>query len=147
MTVKVRTAKPAEVIDLRHAVLRAGLPRQTAVFAGDDDPAALHWVAEEDGAIVGCATLHLNQWEHQAAWQLRGMAVDPARQRCGIGAALLDAIDRFVSTSPSKLLWCNARVSAAKFYEKHGWRIVSDVFEIPIAGPHVKMIKDLQVPE
>jgi hypothetical protein len=44
------------------------------------------------------------------------------------------------------LLWCNARrtIPAAGFYQKQGWTIVSDIFEIPTAGPHVKMSKRLK---
>ena len=144
-SVKVRRAEPAEVIDLRHRILRAGLPRDTAIFPGDGDPAARHFVAETiDGRIVGTLTLHLNSWEGQPAWQLRGMAVDPALQRAGIGAQLLLAAEQSVrNESPTRQLWCNARVPAAGFYEKHGWTVVSEPFDVPTAGPHVKMIKRL----
>ena len=41
------------------------------------------------------------------------------------------------------LLWCNARVPYVPFYEAMGWRVVSGQFEIPTAGPHVKMLKRL----
>ena len=43
------------------------------------------------------------------------------------------------------LLWCNARLPAVGFYQKLGWAAVSDVFEIPTAGPHVKMTKRLKI--
>jgi len=140
----IRRAAASEVIDLRHAVLRAGLPRETATFPGDDDAAARHFVAEQDGRIVATLTLHLNRWGDQAAWQLRGMAVEPALQGSGIGAQLLLAAERSVlDDSPTHQLWCNARVPAVRFYEKHGWTVVSDPFDVPTAGPHVKMIKRL----
>jgi len=44
-----------------------------------------------------------------------------------------------------RLLWCNARVPAVGFYESLGWRVVSERFEIPTAGPHVKMVRRLDL--
>lgn len=139
--VHVRAAQPAEVIDLRHAILRAGLPRTTAIFDGDDAPTTRHFVAERDGRVVGCITIVLSASEGQPAYQLRGMAVDPSLQRLGVGRKLLDAVETFVRASDVKQLWCNARTPAVPFYERHGWTIVSDEFVIPTAGPHRKMTK------
>src|SRR4051812_9641623 len=143
LPLEIRRATPHEVIDLRHAVLRAGLARETAIFPGDDEPSARHFVAVVDGRVVGCLTLHLNRWENQPAWQLRGMAVEPDRQHVGIGAQLLLAAESSVreAASPTRQLWCNARVPAIGFYVKHGWQVVSAAFDVPTAGPHVKMIK------
>ena len=47
------------------------------------------------------------------------------------------------SNGPGPLLWCNARTPAVGFYENMRWRVVSAPFEIPTAGPHVKMVKRL----
>ena len=139
----IREGTAQEVIDLRHAVLRAGLPRETAIFAGDELPTTRHFVATREGRIVGCVTLLLNEWNGEPAWQLRGMAVEPRMQRLGVGAQMLATAEQFVQSSPTTLLWCNARVPASNFYNKHGWSVVSDVFVIPTAGPHVKMLKRL----
>ena len=141
----ISRATTEQVIDLRHAVLRSGLPRETARFPGDDDATARHFVARnrDGGGIIACATLHLNQWQGEPAWQLRGMAVEPQWQGGGIGSVLLRAVEQSVleADSPTHLLWCNARTPAEAFYRKHGWQVVGDVFDIPTAGPHVKMIK------
>ena len=142
--IEIRPATAGEVIDLRHAVLRAGLARETAVFEGDDDPAALHFVAVHGGAIVACVTLHPSTFDGAQAWQLRGMAVAPDMQRQGVGARLLEAVHAAVASDPvRRVLWCNARLPATRFYQRHGWRVVSDRFEIPSAGPHVRMIRPL----
>ena len=146
---RIRPAAASEVVDLRHAVLRAGLPRETAIFAGDDLPTTRHFVATAppEDRIVGCVTILQSLWETQPAWQLRGMAIEPTLQRAGVGSKLLASVEQFVTgersspTPPAHLLWCNARVPASGFYVKHGWRIVSDVFDIPSAGPHLKMLK------
>ena len=130
-----------QIIDLRHAILRRGLPRESAIFDGDRGPGAIHYGAYDGTKLVGCTTLHPSQWEGEPAWQLRGMAVSDGYRNRGVGRLLLHEVDRGVIQSPIRLLWCNARVPASEFYQKHGWEIVSEVFEIPTAGPHVRMVK------
>jgi GNAT superfamily N-acetyltransferase len=139
----LRLAALDEIIDLRHANLRQGLPRDTALFEGDELPTSRHVAAAIDGRVVGCATVHLNQWQGQPAWQLRGMAVAPDLRGRGVGQALLAFLEASLraGSPPVRQLWCNARTPAVGFYERQGWRVVSEVFEIPTAGPHVRMTK------
>ena len=143
--VTFRQADLAEVIDLRHQILRQGLPRETAVFDGDAAVNSRHFAAvAPDGRVVGCATVHASQWEDQPAWQLRGMATSPDYRGRGLGRGLMTLIESTLKgASPVRMMWCNARTPAVGFYQRLGWRVVSDVFEIPTAGPHVKMVKPL----
>src|SRR5688572_11104957 len=92
----IRAARVEEIIDLRHAVLREGMPLEAAVFEGDDAPDTRHYgafVRDRRGA-VGCATLHLNEWEAEPAWQLRGMATAPEYRGRGVGRMLLEYMER-----------------------------------------------------
>jgi GNAT superfamily N-acetyltransferase len=142
--ITIRRAALAEILDLRHAVLRPGLPRDTAHFAGDAEPATHHFGAFAETRCLGCASFVLNAWEGQPAWQLRGMATAPDRQRQGIGTRLLGfALDDLSRSAPLRLFWCNARVPAAPFYQRNGWEIRSEVFDIPTVGPHYKMVRRL----
>jgi GNAT superfamily N-acetyltransferase len=147
-TVELRGARADEIVDLRHAELRQGLPRNEAIFPGDELPTTRHYGAFCDGVAVGCATLLQSQWEAEPAWQLRGMATTPAFRGKGLGRAVLSLMEREFQAAghPDRetVLWCNARTPAVGFYEAMGWRVVSDTFEIPTAGPHVKMVKRLQ---
>lgn len=140
----IRRVDLEQIIDLRHAVLRAGLPRSTAIFEGDRRADARHYGAFDGASLIGCVTLHLNAWEGSPAWQLRGMAVAPPHQSRGVGRQLLGFLERDLAESPVRQLWCNARVPAAGFYQKLGWAVVSDPFDIPTAGPHVKMTRRLE---
>jgi predicted GNAT family N-acyltransferase len=142
---ELRRARVGELVDLRHEVLRHGLPREAAKFDGDDAPTTRHYGAFEGTRAVGCATLMLNQWEGEPAWQVRGMATDARFRSRGLGAALLGMAEAEVVREPSpvRLLWCNARVPAVRFYEKLGWAVRCEPFDIPTAGPHVKMTKRL----
>jgi predicted GNAT family N-acyltransferase len=144
--IQIRPASIQEILDLRWRILRAGLGREAANFDGDDEPTTLHFAAVADVAIVGCVTILHRPWEDQPAWQLRGMAVEPALQRGGVGGRLLAIVETAVRAVPHSLqLWCNARTPATGFYRKHGWQLVGNEFEIPTAGPHVKMTKRLIV--
>lgn len=145
---QLRIVDPDAVIDLRHRVLRAGMPRDAAMFEGDTEVGTVHLAAYDDwDVVIGCATVLHRGWNGEPAWQLRGMAVEPQLQGCGIGRLLLVEIERLIRCdSHSCLLWCNARKHAVGFYERHGWRLASPEFEIPTAGPHHKMTRHLDPP-
>jgi GNAT superfamily N-acetyltransferase len=140
----IRPASFDEIVALRHEVLRAGLPPDAAVFPGDHEPTSRHYGAFVDNRNIGCATLHLNQWLDEPAWQLRGMATAPDFRGSGIGRTILEFIEKDRRLHHSiHLLWCNARVPASGFYQRLGWQIVSEQFDIPTAGPHFRMVKRL----
>lgn len=144
--ITVSRVLPHAVLDLRHRVLRQGMPAEAAVFEGDDEPTAIHLGAFERGTIVGCVTLIQRDWKGEPAWQLRGMAVDELMRKAGVGATMLDEVDQLVAASEhSHQLWCNARVIAKGFYERHGWKVESELFDIPTAGPHHVMSKRASV--
>ena len=136
----VRQAALEEIIDLRWAVLRQGLPRAEAIFVGDEDDSTLHVAAFHGNQTVGCATLHLSQLDDLPTWQLRGMAVHPDFQRRGVGRRLLEGLDALLARDGQTLrLWCNAREPAVGFYRGMGWTVFSERFHIETAGPHFKM--------
>jgi predicted GNAT family N-acyltransferase len=141
----IRRATLADVADLRHRVLRIGLPRESAIFDGDDRSTTRHFAAFYTERAVCCATFHENQWQGEPAWQLRGMATDQDFQSKGAGRALLAfAISSLQQEQPSiRRLWANARAPAVRFYQSLGWEIASDEFEIPTAGPHYRITKPL----
>lgn len=138
-SLEVREVEVEPIIDLRHRVLRAGLPRETAYLQGDDLPTTHHFAVLHAGTVIGCATFLESQRDGEPAWQLRGMATDPARQGQGLGRILLDRATAQLSSRGPSFYWCNARTSAEGFYERLGWRVVSDVFTIEGVGPHVIM--------
>jgi predicted GNAT family N-acyltransferase len=136
-----RRVAVAEILPLRHRILRAGLPFETACFDGDDDESTRHYAAVSGLEPVCCLSLMPSEWEGRPAWQLRGMATDAAVQGRGLGRRLLEtAVADARRDEPSRILWCNARTSAIGFYEKLGWRVMSKPFDVPAAGPHVKML-------
>ncbi|MFW3170509.1 GNAT family N-acetyltransferase [Geodermatophilus sp. CPCC 206100] len=133
------------VLPLRSAVLRDGGPAATP---GDDDPTTVHLAARSaDGAVVGVVRLAPAPcpWRPgaRAPWQLRGMATDPAVRGAGAGRALVETGLALVAGRGGDLVWCNARETAAGFYERMGFTVVTGVFDIDPIGPHVGMLRDL----
>jgi GNAT superfamily N-acetyltransferase len=138
-----RRATLAEILPLRHAVLRPGLPLAEAAFEGDDEPTTRHFGAFlPAGENVGCLSLVRRPWRDEPAHQLRGMATAPAHARRGIGRGLLEMAARAIEAETGvRLLWCNARTEAAGFYRRFGWEVVSGPFEIVGVGPHHGMVR------
>jgi len=147
MEVVLRPARWQELLDLRHAVLRQGLPREEAFFSGDDAPTTRHYGGFVGDVAAVCATMLASEWEREQAWQLRGMATLPEYRGKGLGRAILAELEAGFDSGgvagAGTLLWCNARVPAVGFYQAMGWQVVSGQFDIPTAGPHMKMIKRL----
>ena len=146
----VRQINAAETIDIRWPVLRAGLPRASAIFPGDDHPATRHFgaFASAEG-LVAVASVYIAPLPEYPqtgnVWQLRGMATLPAAQRQGFGSALVRACLAAVIDAGGEILWCNARTPARSFYAMHGFTEISAEFDIPTAGPHVRMWRNLRL--
>src|SRR4051812_9833150 len=67
------------------------------------------------------------------------MATLPEARGQGAGTRLLDALVRHAEAEGATLVWCNARTRAISLYDRAGFEVVSDVFEPPHIGPHVRM--------
>ena len=144
---RVAVVDAAVTTELRRAVLRPSWAVGTPM-AGDDDRAAVH-VAGFDGAqVVAAAVLFPRAYPLRphvpAAWQLRGMATAADRQGQGMGGAVLHgALDELVGRG-ARLVWCEARISAQRFYERHGFRAEGEQFVTPQSGlPHFFMWREL----
>ncbi len=126
----------AQVLDLRRRMLRPGLPWAASNYEQDQLASTRHLAILDDDVVVACVTLFPQEFEHDAAVRLRGMAVDPAFQGRGWGRVLVRHSRQFVVDAGVELLWCNARVSAAGFYEKQGFQLMGPVFLTEPGVPH-----------
>ncbi len=128
--------------DLRRRVLRTGTPRTDVVFADDDAPTTVHLgLVDEQGTLIAISSWAWRPFPADPsgcrAVQLRGMAVDPAQQRTGAGAILLDAGVERARADGAELVWANARDSALGFYAAHGFETVGAGYVDPATAiPH-----------
>lgn len=136
------------IVDLRHRLLRAGMPKEAAQFPGDEETSTWHvglfhpCPADKDASVVSCASFMLDPYNSEPAWRLRGMCTDTPYQSRGFGGKLLACAECAITKESNlRLFWCNARVPALAFYQRHGWQVDSEVFDIPTAGPHRRMVK------
>ncbi len=139
---KTRIIKTEETYPLRQLVLRTGLPLETCYFRDDENTSTFH-IAIEDNGIIKCIAsfyqVQPNEVQATTPYQLRGMATHPSSQKQGLGAQLIKFSIEELKKRNCDVLWCNARVSAQKFYEKMGFVCHGEVFDIPTVGAHIVM--------
>jgi GNAT superfamily N-acetyltransferase len=142
----VEQVRPEITFPLRKLVLRAGLDVSTNSFPGDQERSSGHFAAYVDDRVVGVASvLEEPETDGPGQWRLRGMAVDPDHRGAGAGSALIERVRDFVAPSGSALIWCNARLTAVGFYDKQGFVRVSEPWDVPGTGAHVRMHDALNV--
>lgn len=146
-SVEVRPLAPEDVIEIRWLILRPGFPRESAIFDGDDAQGTVHLGGFVEQRLCGVASIYdvplPERAEIARAFQLRGMATLPEVRGAGVGRALLVACEDAARAHGASLIWCNARVSAAEFYRRHGWQVLGAEFDIPTVGPHYRMLREL----
>lgn len=151
-----------QTLPLRQSVLRPGLPPEQSHFPGDEDEGTFHIGAidPETQQVVGIGSfrrdilpsqpdlinpdgspLSASVREARNPYRLRGMAVDPAYRRRGIGDRVLQTGETELLRQGCELLWFNARSDAFKFYESNGYQFASPLFSINGVGPHKVMLK------
>lgn len=128
-------------------MLRPHQPPEAAVYPGDEAPETLHLGLYVGGRQLGVASLYRepppDAAPGDAGWRLRGMAVDPASQGQGHGAALLRACLEHAAREGGTQVWCNARTTASGFYRSLGFSQRGVAFELPGIGLHHLMWRPL----
>ncbi len=137
----VKKISASETLPLRSAVLRNGLAPDQCVFPTDQGEDSFHLGAFAEEELVSIASLFLNDLddENPLGYQLRGMATKESFAGKGFGSSIVAFAINLLKLANVNYIWCNARVVAVPFYQKLGFKIVSDVFDVPGIGPHHKM--------
>lgn len=132
-----------ETLDLRNRVLRNNAGLDKCVFPTDATEHNFHLGRFEDNKLVSIATFFPEDCPERAGagFRLRGMATDPSFAGRGYGADLIKFAINELRSANASYIWCHARSSALGFYEKLGFDVISEEFEVPEIGPHFVMIK------
>ena len=98
------------------------------IHVANINPTGLGWrrfvlAVTPDGAIIGCGQVKPHRDSSQ---ELASMAVLPERRRQGVAKAIITLL---LTTYPERL-YLTCRFSLGPFYEKFGFRVVSEA-EIP----------------
>jgi GNAT superfamily N-acetyltransferase len=126
MIVEIRSITADQTLDLRQRVLWPNKTRAEMHLPGDES--ALNFGAYQNKALVGVGSFFRDQGD-ASVFRLRKMAVEPQLQGQGIARALIVAARLALERKGATLIWCDARLSAAGFYQKCGFEIGAEVFQ------------------
>jgi len=143
---KINLIKSRETLKLRQDVLR---PHQTAadcIYPGDDLHTSFHlgcfstYALGPVGVLSAYCELHPELTPAgltlEKVMRIRGVAVSSDHQKKGIGQMLMHGCLDQARERRVEWVWCNARESAATFYDRFDMQPISPRFEIPDIGPH-----------
>lgn len=146
-SVEIVEITAADTHELRRRILRDGTVGREVVWDGDDDAGTFHL-----GVRVGNDLVAISSWVRRPfpgrpdvdAFQLRGMATDPARRGTGVSSTLLTAGIERCRRRGALLVWARARVAALTFYERHGFEPVGPEYTDATTGlPHRDILRDV----
>jgi len=134
-------------LGLRSKILRNGAPLVDCIFPTDQVEGAFHlafYVDNNEIATIASFFPKNYKDKKELGYQLRGMATDTPYLGKGFGKQLVEFAVEYITKTKATYIWCNARTAAVKFYEKLGFEIISEEFEIAGVGPHYEMILNLK---
>lgn len=139
--ISVRVVSPGEEADLsavyalRYEVFVIGQNVPEELELDEIDPQCDHAVATIEGEVVGTGRL-------LPSGVIGRMAVVESRQRAGIGAAVLSALEDRARERGHPAVELHAQLHAAGFYDRAGYERVSEVY-LEAGIEHVTMRKRL----
>jgi predicted GNAT family N-acyltransferase len=139
---QIKEISAEETYAIRLEMLRKGIDLPVE-FSGDFDESTFHLGAFENDVLIGIASFMKtnNSSFSEEQYQLRGMAILLIVRGKGYGKAMLHEAFEELKRKKIPILWCNARVVALDFYQKLGFEIIGEPFDISQIGTHYKMYK------
>ncbi|MGB8170432.1 MAG: GNAT family N-acetyltransferase [Chthoniobacteraceae bacterium] len=127
-------------IRLREAVLRAPLGLTLSAEELAVEPACEHFAALLENEVV--ATLLLVPLDADTV-KMRQVAVNPSRQRSGIGAGLVRFAEEAARERGFRRMVAHARATAVEFYRRLGYAVEDEPF-LETTIPHQRVSKVLR---
>jgi GNAT superfamily N-acetyltransferase len=125
----------AETRRLRRAILRPHDSEETVAAHEPEGAFALGAFQHEELIAVG----FIAPDGTPGSWRIRGMATVAHARGEGVGTAVLAGLLEHALDAGAVRVWCNGRTPARSLYERAGFRVVSEEFEIPGIGMHFVM--------
>jgi ribosomal protein S18 acetylase RimI-like enzyme len=134
--VLVRPIPIAQTRSLRHEILRPHQSVEELIAHEPPDAFAVGAFGRADALV---AVGFVAPDGEPGSWRVRGMATVPEARGRGAGSAVLSALQQHALAKGATRVWCNARVPARSLYERAGFTVVSEQFDVPQIGPHLVM--------
>lgn len=146
---EARSIAAAETRSLRHRLLWPHKPSPDVCIIDVDEAEHAHHVGafNAKGEHVGvCSLFHQRSDRFPEAlpvdddvYRLRVMGTLPEVRGRGAGAAIVRYAAKWSREQGAVWLWCDAREVAFPFYERMGFKFVSEGYHVPEIGPHRMM--------
>ncbi|MGY4383895.1 putative GNAT family N-acyltransferase [Pedobacter sp. UYP24] len=107
---------------LRHKVMYPNLPFESIKLKNDSE--GIHFGLYANDKLTAVVSI----FNDGKIYQFRKLATLTEEQGKGFGSLLLKYVISFVKHDSGEKLWCNARVSASKFYSKFGFLQLGSYF-------------------
>ena len=144
--ITIKLINQLETYDFRRIYLRNNTSDKELYMWDEEHESAqqFHIGAFCNNGLVGIASAYeQNIDDKKNCFRIRGLGVIPLMQQHGIATDILKEIINTCSKLKAKYIWCNSRVEVTNFYQRNGFKIISEPFDIPKIGSVVKMIKTL----
>jgi predicted GNAT family N-acyltransferase len=143
--IEIKKITALETYPIRMEELRKNIPLPYE-FKGDLDTDTFHLgVFKEDKLIAVSSFMKVKNKNFEGEqYQLRGMVTLANYQGFGAGKMMMQKAFSILAMLKVDCLWCNARIIAVKFYEKHGLRTFGELFKIKPIGDHYLMYINLR---
>lgn len=144
----VKTISSAETYPLRLSVLWPHLNElNECSLAIDDVEGTFHVGAFKDEELVSVGTFLIDfnkEFKHKKQYRLRAMASSTKVRGQNFGKKIIDFAIQKLKNEKIDLLWCDAREVALGFYEKMGFKMIGNFYEVKNIGPHKLMYYELK---
>jgi GNAT superfamily N-acetyltransferase len=131
-----------ETYPLRLMVLRPNGLLKDVQWPHDHDEQAFHLGAQNGAGLIGVGTFYPEKHKGikgPRPFRLRGMATHPDHRGRGAGSLIVRSALDELRKLDCTLVWCNARIGAASFYEREGFVKHGEAFELAGIGMHYVM--------
>ncbi|MCS6819671.1 MAG: GNAT family N-acetyltransferase, partial [Chitinophagales bacterium] len=127
-------------LELRYRILRQPLGLAFTPEELEKDKHDTHFaLLSDEEELISCITL---SFCNDGRVKMRQVATKKEFQNRGFGKMLTTYVENFAKGRGYTIIFCHARKTAISFYERLGYKIVSNEF-IEVGIPHFKMEKKL----
>ena len=136
----VKVIEASQTHPLRHLVLWPHIEKESdCVIDIDNEAEAFHLGAFEGGRLVSVGSFFpasSPKIESQKPFRLRAMATHPDFRGKNAGKSLIQVGIGLLREKGADFLWCDARLNAVPFYQKLGFSVMDEIYEVRTIGPH-----------
>ena len=127
--------------EVRWRILRAPWNRPKLNLEDEiNDPSIKLIACDENGKVIGTGRARFNSTTEA---EIKSMAVEESYRGKGIGSLIISELEKRIKETEAAKIVINSRDNAVEFYEKHGYKVVSESHNLYREIPHYTLMKDL----